>query len=86
MNNNKKYSQSCPTIGNAKEKSWTSFSQTTGKQLDTSLYENPDSVRSKYSTSQSSYAAFGINSQSSYASANSSQYYTATSNNVTFDE
>ena len=90
MNNNKQYSQSMPEFGNVIENKWISSSQTTGKQLDTDLYENPDSVRATVSNSQSSFATFGNFSQSSYATVNSSfqssQYFTATSNNVTFDE
>jgi hypothetical protein len=79
MNNNKQYSQSMPVIGNVIESSWVSSSQTRGNQLDTDLYENPDSVRSKVYYSQSSQATANNSFQSS-------QYYTATSNNVTFDE
>jgi hypothetical protein len=46
MNNNKCYSQSFPEIsGNTNENNWVSSTQSSGKPLDTDLYENPDSIR-----------------------------------------
>jgi hypothetical protein len=94
MNNNKIYSQSQPEMGNIIENNWISFSQTTGKCLDTDLYENPDSVKSHSVTSQSSnnYEFSQNQSQSSYVTTNNqtqsqsdTSYYTANSNNITFD-
>ena len=94
MNSNKKHSQSQPEMGNIIENNWISSTQTTGKHLDTNLYENPDSVESQSVTSQSSnYKEYSQNqSQSSYATTNNqtqsqsdTSYYTANSNNITFD-
>ena len=112
MNNNKCYSQSFPEIsGNTNENNWVSSTQSSGKPLDTDLYENPDSVRSQSTSSQSnfsvvysqtqsqsnftteddrtqsqsSYSSVSNQSQSQSAQSDSSDYYTADSNNVTFD-
>jgi hypothetical protein len=70
MNNNKCYSHTFPEIsGYTNENNWVSYSHSTGKPFDTELNENPDSIRSQSTSSQSIFSVINskTQSQSSYA-------------------